>query len=206
MRCATSGIRTGCGRVAIPRKEIDTSGTKFADVTAFSARADHARGPAQYTPPWLKDVLTLFQRPSDRSRGAGSGSSRRKVWRLSPETRCSSCAAARRGVRTHPGDGLRQRDRRASGPRCLLRADSFAIATSRFLGGTCSTPDPTRAVCRGRRTACSIRTASRCSTTRSSSRSRKPVPKSDATTFMFMALPLKVARGTGSPVNPIALF
>lgn len=24
--------------------------------------------------------------------------------------------------------------------------------------------------------------------------------------FMFMALPLKVARGTGSPVNPIALF
>ena len=24
--------------------------------------------------------------------------------------------------------------------------------------------------------------------------------------FMFMALPLKVVRGTGSPVNPIALF
>jgi kynurenine formamidase len=24
--------------------------------------------------------------------------------------------------------------------------------------------------------------------------------------FMFMALPLKIARGTGSPVNPIALF
>ena len=24
--------------------------------------------------------------------------------------------------------------------------------------------------------------------------------------FMFMALPLKVTRGTGSPVNPIALF
>ena len=24
--------------------------------------------------------------------------------------------------------------------------------------------------------------------------------------FMFMALPLKVARGTGNPVNPIALF
>jgi kynurenine formamidase len=24
--------------------------------------------------------------------------------------------------------------------------------------------------------------------------------------FMFMTLPLKIARGTGSPVNPIALF
>ena len=24
--------------------------------------------------------------------------------------------------------------------------------------------------------------------------------------FMFMASPLKIARGTGSPVNPIALF
>ena len=24
--------------------------------------------------------------------------------------------------------------------------------------------------------------------------------------FMFMALPLKIVRGTGSPVNPIALF
>jgi kynurenine formamidase len=24
--------------------------------------------------------------------------------------------------------------------------------------------------------------------------------------FMFMALPLKIARGTGSPANPIAMF
>ena len=113
---------------------------------------------------------------------------------------------------------------------CLLGLESYVQATGRYgsvteprpglngtcarfipnvtlpcSGGTCSMRVRIRRVIRSRNTEYFIGTVWRCSTTHCSRRWRG-LCQQRRYEFMFMRYALKVARGTGSPVNPIALF
>ena len=133
-------------------------------------------------------------------------------------------AEREQGVRVGPGDillvrtGPRAPPRRAAAvghaqgqgrPASRPRRPSWRSGASRRSGPTATTTPPRappRASASRSTSWRSTRWASTCSTTCSSRTSSGNARREQRWEFLFVAAPLRIARGTGSPLNPIAIF
>ena len=197
--CATSGTRTGCGMAAARRMSLPMTGQPGARLS--TGRRESLPGESSLTFPAPERALRHHGKPHPR---LGTGGHR--------EGRGNNDGARRCGDRLRgPGKvgrgqwHLGRRPLRAARPARILPEVSSGIGLlppgvdmMDFMPNGYDIPWSVHGA--------TSPTASASWTTPCWSPWPRPAPKRDGTKFMLTVNPLRVVGGTGSPVNPIALF